>query len=119
VALDPEARHPEAPLATAAGIARRAESDLVLLRVDWSRARKAPAVAAVVEQYEATAEHEVEDVIVGGSPHHEIVAAAEREDASLVVVGSRELGGVALRSISERVAHEAHCSVLVVHEHAG
>jgi nucleotide-binding universal stress UspA family protein len=37
------------------------------------------------------------------------------ESADLVVVGSRGLRGVrALGSLSERVAHEAHCSVLVV-----
>lgn len=38
-------------------------------------------------------------------------------EADLVVVGSRGLHGVrALGSVSERVAHRAHCSVLVVHD---
>jgi nucleotide-binding universal stress UspA family protein len=38
-------------------------------------------------------------------------------EANLVVVGSRGLHGVrALGSVSERVAHRAHCSVLVVHD---
>jgi nucleotide-binding universal stress UspA family protein len=38
-------------------------------------------------------------------------------EADLVVVGSRDLHGLrALGSVSERVAHRAHCSVLVVHE---
>jgi nucleotide-binding universal stress UspA family protein len=38
-------------------------------------------------------------------------------EADLVVVGSRGLHGLrALGSVSERVAHRAHCSVLVVHE---
>jgi nucleotide-binding universal stress UspA family protein len=37
--------------------------------------------------------------------------------ADLVVVGSRGLHGLkALRSVSERVAHQAECSVLVVRE---
>jgi nucleotide-binding universal stress UspA family protein len=37
------------------------------------------------------------------------------EDADLLVVGSRGLHGLrALGSVSERVAHEARCSVLVV-----
>ena len=37
--------------------------------------------------------------------------------ADLLVVGSRGLHGVsALGSVSERLAHEAHCSVLIVHE---
>jgi nucleotide-binding universal stress UspA family protein len=36
-------------------------------------------------------------------------------DADLLVVGSRGLHGIkALGSVSERVAHEAKCSVLVV-----
>ena len=39
------------------------------------------------------------------------------EEADLVVVGSRGLRGVrALGSVSERIAHEARCSVLVVRE---
>jgi nucleotide-binding universal stress UspA family protein len=41
---------------------------------------------------------------------------ARSQAADLVVVGSRGLHGVrALGSVSERVAHRAHCSVLVVH----
>lgn len=39
------------------------------------------------------------------------------EEADLIVVGSRALRGIrALRSVSERIAHEARCSVLVVRE---
>lgn len=117
VAVDPEARHPDWPVRTAARIAHHADGELVLLRVDWSRAAMPPAVARVVADYERAAEREIEDVIVGGNPHREIVRAAEREGASLVVVGSRELRGAAVRSVSERVAHEAPCSVLIVHDH--
>jgi len=44
-----------------------------------------------------------------------LVSAAT--DADLVVVGSRGLHGLkSLGSVSERVAHEAHCSTLVVRE---
>jgi nucleotide-binding universal stress UspA family protein len=44
-----------------------------------------------------------------------IVRAADEFDATLIVMGSRALGGAsALRSVSERVAHEAPCSVLVI-----
>jgi nucleotide-binding universal stress UspA family protein len=47
--------------------------------------------------------------------HKAIVAAAASVDAALVVIGSRGLEGVhALTSVSERVAHEAPCSVLVL-----
>ena len=45
------------------------------------------------------------------------VLADEAENADLLVVGSRGLRGVrALASVSERVAHEARCPVLVVKE---
>jgi nucleotide-binding universal stress UspA family protein len=48
-------------------------------------------------------------------PVHAIVSAAA--DADLVVVGSRGLHGLkALGSVSERVAHQADCSTLVMRE---
>lgn len=48
-------------------------------------------------------------------PADALMAAAESAD--LVVVGSRGLHGLyALGSVSERVAHNAHCSTLVVRE---
>jgi nucleotide-binding universal stress UspA family protein len=41
-------------------------------------------------------------------------------DADILVVGSRGLHGLkSLGSISERVAHQAACSVLVVHAGSG
>ena len=50
-----------------------------------------------------------------GVPHYAVTAAARDFDASLVVTGSRGLSGVAaIRSTSERIAHAAPCSVLVV-----
>jgi nucleotide-binding universal stress UspA family protein len=53
----------------------------------------------------------------GGPPVQALVAAAESAD--LVVVGSRGLHGMrALGSVSERVAHTAPCSVLIVREPA-
>ena len=49
------------------------------------------------------------------APAHALTDAAERAD--LVVVGSRGLHGLrALGSVSERVAHTASCSTLVVRE---
>jgi nucleotide-binding universal stress UspA family protein len=49
---------------------------------------------------------------------HPVAALIDRSKrADLVVVGSRGLHGVrALGSVSERVAHRARCSVLVVNE---
>jgi nucleotide-binding universal stress UspA family protein len=52
--------------------------------------------------------------------HEEPVEALTRasHDADLLVVGSRGLHGIrALGSVSERVAHKARCSVLVVRPH--
>ncbi len=52
-----------------------------------------------------------------GSPAHEIVATAEDLGASLVVMGSRGLGGLRrslMGSVSESVMRHAHCPVMVV-----
>jgi nucleotide-binding universal stress UspA family protein len=50
-----------------------------------------------------------------GHPVEVLLAAADNAD--LVVLGSRGLHGLpALGSVSERVAHRATCSVLVVRE---
>jgi nucleotide-binding universal stress UspA family protein len=52
-------------------------------------------------------------------PAEQLTEAARRERASLLIVGSRGLGrGPALGSVSERAAHEAPCSVLVVRNRA-
>jgi nucleotide-binding universal stress UspA family protein len=53
--------------------------------------------------------------VEAGSPREVIIDAARSEHASLIVIGSRGLAGVrALGSVSERVVHDAPCSVLVV-----
>jgi nucleotide-binding universal stress UspA family protein len=50
-----------------------------------------------------------------GRPGAVIVSAANKADASLVVMGSRRLEGLrAMGSVSRRVAHQARCSVLLV-----
>jgi nucleotide-binding universal stress UspA family protein len=51
-------------------------------------------------------------------PAHPVTALVTRSrTVDLVVVGSRGVHGVrSLGSVSERVAHQAHCTVLVVHE---
>jgi len=50
-----------------------------------------------------------------GSPHRRIPEVAEEVGASLIVIGSRGQTGLkALGSVSERVAHSAACSVLIV-----
>ena len=50
---------------------------------------------------------------LSGNPVDVLVASAA--DADLLVVGSRGLRGLkSLGSVSERVAHQARCSVLIV-----
>ena len=52
-----------------------------------------------------------------GPPAATVARVAEEEKCDLIVVGSRGLGGVQLfllGSVSERIAHLAHCSVLIV-----
>jgi nucleotide-binding universal stress UspA family protein len=58
-----------------------------------------------------------EPLILGepGPPHRAVADAARQFKASLVITGSRALTGVAaVRSVSERIAHAAPCSVLVL-----
>ncbi len=65
------------------------------------------------------AESGVETVVrrESGSAPRQIVAAAAETAASLIVIGSRGTTGLkALGSVSERVAHRAPCSVLIVRE---
>ncbi len=84
----------------------------VLVGIDGSPESDAALEAAreLVPRFGAT----VEALTVGeGRVAHGLVAAARHAD--LLVVGSRGTHGArALGSVSERVAHEAHCSVLVV-----
>ena len=51
-------------------------------------------------------------------PAHPVAALVDRSrTVDLIVVGSRGVHGLrALGSVSERVAHQAHCTALVVHE---
>jgi nucleotide-binding universal stress UspA family protein len=88
---------------------------VTLLRVGgWTRAHTRTIDEALVELAEASSVEPVE-LVTSGDPHRRLVEAAARERASLIIVGSRALTGVhALVSTSERVAHEAGCSVLVL-----
>ena len=53
--------------------------------------------------------------VVQGSPHRRIIEIAHDSAASLIVIGGRGRTGLrALGSVSERVAHHAPCSVLLV-----
>ncbi len=82
-----------------------------------SPAEHAAELAAVRRQLEAeglTAQY----VEVVGHPAESIVSVASEHRADLIVVGTRE-GGLLERllgmSVSDSVAHRAHCDVLIVH----
>lgn len=106
---------PESAIEIAARVARACGSRVTLLRVGgWQRRHTRAISEAEVDLVEATGVEPAE-LVVAGHPHRQLVVLAARERASLIVVGSRGLSGLhALSSTSERVAHEAGCSVLVL-----
>jgi nucleotide-binding universal stress UspA family protein len=59
----------------------------------------------------------VERVYAAGDPADEIINFAEQNHVDLIVMGSRGLGRfsrVFLGSVSNKVAHHAHCTVIIV-----
>ncbi len=52
-----------------------------------------------------------------GDPAAEILKIRDKVEAGLIIVGSRGLGslsGVVLGSVSQKIAHHAHCPVMIV-----
>jgi len=95
-------------------IAHRHGASVYLISVEPSSHGDPKRIAA--DAVDLAAELGVEPTVIRASGHaaDRILEAATGERTSLVVVGSRGLSGVrALGSVSERVAHRAHCSVLV------
>jgi nucleotide-binding universal stress UspA family protein len=84
----------------------------------------ADALGGTVEVVTATGGKAIErdaawtDRVETWDPAHPVTALVERSrTVDLVVVGSRGVHGIrTVGSVSERVAHQAHCTVLVVHE---
>lgn len=96
--------HAESAVRVARGLTGRFSADL---RVVVGEGGKPPHVGGIgsVGDFEHDARAPVEAVLAAGA------------NADLIVVGSRGLHGFkALGSVSERVAHRAGCSVLVVRE---
>ena len=87
-----------------------------LIRVTKDRGRK------VLERVRKVAAHRglsIHPLLIEGHPAEEIIRAAVRTQADLVILGSRGmtgLKGTILGSVSRRVARHAPCSVLVVRQ---
>ena len=112
------ARDPDTwPQAIVAGVDGSAESELAV-----AAARSVASRGADLRVVSATSDHVDRDVAQRVAPELEErdgralgVLMVESETADLLVVGSRGLRGLkALGSVSERIAHQASCSVLVV-----
>lgn len=84
-------------------------------RLDQLRAEREPRLLEVVERARAWGV-ETTYLLWTGEPGRSIVAAAEAEEADLIVVGTRGLaraGRWLLGSVSDHVVHHAVCPVLV------
>jgi nucleotide-binding universal stress UspA family protein len=72
-------------------------------------------IASTKDQLDREAARAVADELEEQDESAVDLISAASESADLVIVGSRGLHGLkALGSVSERVAHEARCSVLVI-----
>ena len=66
---------------------------------------------------EAKGVEQVTTQVIDGKPTENIIAAAEHEQADLIVMGRRGLGnigGLLMGSVSNKVAHLAECACLTV-----
>ena len=121
-------------LALAADLARESQGRLVIAHVEQEVAGKGIAPipptedeiqAEIRKKARKLSEEGIEaDVqmttIRLGGPAHSIVEIADREDADLIVVGSRghtPLGELLLGSVTHRLLHLAHQPVLVAPRH--
>ncbi|MGB2952527.1 MAG: universal stress protein [Gaiellaceae bacterium] len=103
----------------AADMAERYEADLLVLRVLLSDDGVVAEAARELAGYahEVAGERGRSSVVVADDPADAIVAAAERERADVVVVGSVGMTGrkeFLLRNVPNRVSHNAPCTVVIV-----
>jgi nucleotide-binding universal stress UspA family protein len=108
----------------AAEMAQRYEAELLLLRVllsDEGTLAEAGRELAVHAR-ELAGDSGRSSVVVAEDPAEAIVAAAERERADVVVVGSVGMSGrkeFLLRNVPNRVSHNAPCTVVIVQTNRG
>jgi len=112
-------KYSEAASLEAISIAKRTESDLIILSVATKNANL-PAAKKSVEKVEKIAEREnikVKVLTPKGTPYEVIVKTAEQKKADLIVVGSHGRTGIErlfMGSVTERVIGHANCAVMVV-----
>lgn len=104
-----------AVVATAAGIAARHDVPLTLVHTGPSSAAVRHALAEQATVAGEVTGHEPVVLVTPGEPAQRLPAIAASIEAGLLVTGSGGRRGLAaLASVSERVAHRAPCSVLVL-----
>ena len=108
--------HSDALVDFAARLASARESSLVLFHAPFAESSMHPTrIAAQAEHLRRGLGDLVTLRVDPGHPHNAIVSAAAREEVSLLLVASRRPRGLrALGSVSERLVHDAPCSVLIL-----
>jgi nucleotide-binding universal stress UspA family protein len=108
----------EAPglIKIAAHAARRLQRGVVVVHAVGVESRSQPHHLEAERRRLAEVHGVAPEVVVKAeNPTDAILAVARERQTSLIVMGSRRIGGArALGSVSERVAHRARCSVLII-----
>lgn len=79
--------------------------------------KKARAAMGMVRRAMATANVQIQEVVLHGDPAESIIAYAEEHSDAMIVMGSRGLSrvrGLLLGSVSDKVVHHASCPVTIV-----
>ncbi len=107
------------PARVAGGLAATANSSLDVIHVEDGKHPGAEEVlAAQAAEIAAATGEEPELLMAEGRATERIVEAARERQSSLIVCGRRGLTGIkSLGSVSERVVHQAGCSVLLIPGH--
>lgn len=117
----------ESAFEQAAQLARSAHRPLHVVAVAWSaEVETRVAIEMKIKEYttmldelrarQRNADLELEVEIAEGNPHEQIVHAAKRLDADLLVIGHRRRGlmhRLAEMSVAKRVIDHAHCPVMI------
>jgi nucleotide-binding universal stress UspA family protein len=105
-----------APARFAAGLAARLDQSLQVVYVDDGKQPDAEAVLDdQMQEIRSVTGREPSLTRGTGAATDQIVEAAKERSSSLIVCGRRGLKGIrSLGSVSERVVHQAECSVLLV-----